>query len=357
MSNILYWIDDTHDVGKPPSLTEQKRLEKGLKVSLGIRTVKDRKQFDELLAQLNTTNGRNVAGVIMDYQLTGVGEKGLWAFGNTWAAEIRAVAASIPVIGISHEPEKKIPRLRLESFLAFFPRDVLMGLRPPFEDISALLGGYAMAYKAFEKQKGDKPSGVELLLDLVKPPKAVSDLIAAAIPTKLTGHWDKETPHMASRWLWHDFQGRPGFLFDDLALATYLGLNLHGIKFIHRKFQEARYAGAFASDQRTRWWVSSVREIAEKLIGERIVGPVSNARNELLKALRVTKSNRPKLLARAHPNQSLDFIPDCVAYSDDEVEEEDRVQALFKDTRVDPRDANPPFGFEPRRIYEPASRS
>jgi hypothetical protein len=87
------------------------------------------------------------------------------------------------------------------------------------------------------------------------------------------------------------------------------------------------------------------------------VGPISNARDELLKAARVAKGDRPKLLARAHPNQSLDLIPDCVAYSDDEVEEKDRIQALFKDTRVDPRDANPPFGFESRRIYEPAPRS
>ena len=357
MSKTLYWVDDTHDVGKPPSPAEQKRLEKGLGVSLEIRTVKNRKQFDELLAQLHSNKGKDVAGVIMDYQLTGVGEKGLWAYGNTWAAEVRGVAASIPVIGISHEPEKKIPRLRLESFLAFFPRDVLMGLHPPFEDLSALLSGYALAYAAFEKQKEDKPTGVELMLDLVKPPKAVFDLVAAAIPTKLTAHWDKETPHVASRWIWHEFQGRPGFLFDDLALATHLGLNLHAINLIHRKFQGARYAGAFASDQRARWWVASVREIAEKLIQQKIVGSVSNARDELLKALRVKKDDRPKLLSRAHPNQSLDFIPDCVAYSDDEVEEKDRIQALFKDTRVDPRDANPPFGFEPRRIYEPAPRS
>jgi len=357
MSKILYWIDDTHDVGKPPSPAERKRLEKGLGVSLGIRTVKDRKQFDELLAQLDSNKGKNVSGVIMDYQLTGVGEKGLWAFGNTWAAEIRAVAASIPVIGISHEPEKQIPRLRLESFVAFFPRDVLMGLHPPFNDLSALIIGYALAYGAFEKQNEGKPSGIELMIDLIKPPKPVSDLMAAAVPTKLTGGWDKETPHVASRWIWHELQGRPGFLFDELALATYLGLNFHAIRLIYRRFQGARYAGAFASDQRPRWWVSSVREIAEKLIGQKIVGPISNARDRLLKALRVANDDRSKLLARAHPNQSWEFIPDCVAYSDDEVEEKDRIQALFKDTRVDPRDANPPFGFEPRRIYEPAPRS
>jgi hypothetical protein len=356
MSKILYWIDDTHDVGKPPSPAEQKRLEKGLGVTLSIQQIQERKQFDGFLAQLAGDKGKNVAGVIMDYQLTKVGENGLWAFGNTWAAEVRAVAASIPVIGISHEPEKQIPRLRLKSFLAFFPRDVLMGLQPPFQNVSALLEGYAETYRTFETQKEDKPPGAELMIGLIKPPKAVRDLVGAAIPTELTGHWDKETPHVAGRWLWHDLQGRPGPLLDDLALATHLGLNLHALRLIHRKFEGARYTSAFASGQRARWWVAPVRELVEKIIGQKIFGPVSNARGDLLKALRVKKHDRPKMLARAHPNQSLDLIPDCVAYSDDEREEKDRIQALFKDTRVDPKDENPPFGFEPRRIFEPAPR-
>jgi len=353
MTKILYWIDDTHDVGKPPSPAEQRRLERGLKVTLSIQKIKERKQFDELLAKLDGDKGKNVAGVIMDYQLTKVGENGLWAFGNTWAAEVRAVAPSIPVLGISHEAEKLIPKLRLESFLAFFQRDVLMGLHPPFKKVSALLEGYTQACEAFAKQKEGKPAGQELMLDLIKPPRASRDLVGAVIPTKLTGHWDQETPHVAGRWLWHELQGRPGFLFDDLGLATHLGFNLHAFGLIYRKFDYARYTGAFACDERARWWVAPVRELVEKIIGQKIFGPVSNARNELLKAFRVAKNDRTKLVSRAHPNKSIDLIPDCVAFSDDEVEEKDRIQAMFDDTRVDPRDANPPFGFEPRRIFEP----
>ena len=57
------------------------------------------------------------------------------------------------------------------------------------------------------------------------------------------------------------------------------------------------------------------------------------------------------LLARAHGRKLSDEVPDCVAYRDDQREEDDRVQALFEDTHVDDRDANPPFGFEARRVF------
>src|SRR5689334_7592396 len=138
----LYWIDDTHDEGKPPNTAAQDRLEKGLRVKLKIAKIADRKQFDELLPSIVAEKTR---GVIMDYQLTKVGELGQMAFGTTWAAEIRAAHPTIPVIGISHERERDIPKLRLESFLAFFQRDQLLGAKPPISNIFALLNGYGQA--------------------------------------------------------------------------------------------------------------------------------------------------------------------------------------------------------------------
>jgi hypothetical protein len=111
----LYWIDDTHDQRKPPNAAAQKRLEKGLNVQLRIESIKDHEQFGKLLSNI----GKKTCGMIMDYQLTKAGEGGQMAYGNTWAAEVRAAYPSVPVIGISHERESDIPSLRLESFLAF----------------------------------------------------------------------------------------------------------------------------------------------------------------------------------------------------------------------------------------------
>jgi hypothetical protein len=343
---ILYWIDDTHDAGKPPNGPAQKRLEKGLKVQLSIKSIQNRAQFDAFLPVMDESK---TCGVIMDYQLTSVGENGQMAYGSTWAAEIRAAHPSIPVIGISHARSIDIPKLRLESFLAFFPRESLMGPEPPLDEISALLTGYSRVWLARSKQQ-DK-SGVSLMAELACPPTGVAELFTAAIPTGLRGPWDLETPHVAGRWLWHDLQGRPGFLFDDLGLATYLGLNLAGFHRVSSKFKEARYRGAFSSDGRPRWWVNAIRSIVEHAFARQIVGPISGAREALLAASRVPRREFAALLSRAHGSKHSREVPDCVAYRDDQREEGDRVQALLKDTYVDDRDANPPFGFEARRVF------
>jgi len=347
--NTLYWIDDTHDEGKPPDQRAKARIEKALKIKLLIATIGSRSQFGELLP---TIVQEKPLGVIMDYQLTKVSESGQTVFGSTWAAEIRAACPSIAMIGISHELEKNIPTLRLKNFLEFFPRGQLTGIEPRFDDLSALLKGYKRVFQAKTKEK-DK-SRIDLMKRLIRPPSSVAELVSSAIPSSLREPWDDETPHVASRWLWHELQGLPGFLFDELALATYLGLNLKGLNLskIRSKFDSARYKGEFASEARPRWWVASIRRICEQVINRQIIGPVANVRDKLLDIAEVAPVERNLLLSRAHGHRSTHDIPDCVAYRDDELEERDRVQAVFDETRVDERDLNMPFGFEARRIYK-----
>lgn len=343
----LYWIDDSHDNQRLPQRAVKRQLEMGLGVVLEPdRPINDRAEFTELLLGMNPKSTR---GVIMDYQLTDVGEKKQMAFGTTWAAEIRAKYPSIPVIGISHCLEKDIPKFQLESFLAFFPRNQLTDTNPRIDDLRSLLEGHRTAYRSFQK-KGQK-SGVDLMSDLLSPPAEILDLLRSAIPPPFRGKWDKETPHAAGRWIWHELQVRPGFLLDELGLATHLGLNLKGLDRISTKFAAARYQGVFASDGRPRWWVIMIRGIVEQIIEQQVVGPVSNTRLELLKCVGIKSSGQTVLLSRPHGRKTSDVAPDCVAYGDDEREDDYRVQALFEDTFVDDRDANPSFGFEPRRVY------
>lgn len=347
----LYWIDDTHDKSKPPNQAARRRLEAGLNVHLEVETISDREQFGKLLPAFVAAK---TCGVIMDYQLTKVGEDGQMAFGTTWASEIRAAHPAVPVIGISHERECDIPKFRLESFLAFFQRDKLMGLNPPLKDIDALLRGYASVCRTLKKQYGK--SGAELMANLINPPANVADLLKAAIPSALRGRWDEETPHVAGRWLWHEFQGLPGFLLDELGIATYLGFNLKGFDRVRSKCDTARYRGAFSSDERPRWWVGQVREVLRSVVTIPAGVPISGSREALLKSSGVKASERKTLLALPYGHRNSQEIPDSVAYKDDQRDESERVQALFNDTIVDERDVNSPFGFEARRVYAPRSR-
>lgn len=343
---ILYWIDDTHDDRNPPNKGAKLRLEQGLNVSLDVRSIGNRDQFDKFLP---TIDPKKTCGVIMDYQLSKVGENGQMAYGSTWAAEIRAAYNTVPVIGISHERPADIPVLRLESFLAFFPREELIGAKPPFKNIASLLKGYSQVCQSMVDMK--TKSGVERMAELISSPITIAEQVKAAIPTQLRGLWDAETPHVASRWIWHELQGRPGFLFDELGLATHLGLKTSGLARVIGKFDATRYRGTLASDDRPRWWVTGIRPIFEKIVGDKTIGPISDSRDKLLSAFRIPKSERATMLAVAYPRKSTSEIPDCVAYKDDEREENDRVQALGTETILDERDSNLPFGFEARRIY------
>jgi hypothetical protein len=350
MSKILYWIDDAHDKSRPLKDPTKRRLEAGLKVDLQVQRIDERKEFDDIL---HTIEAVKTCGVILDYQLTGVSQANELTFGNAWAAEIRAKAPSLPVIGVSHANLETIPKLRLEGFLEFYPRDELLGLHPPIVDLAALLTGYAATFQIYQKLDGK--SGVQVLRELVDPPKMSTELFENAIPMDLTGEGDEETPHVAGRWIWHELLGRQGLLFDDLGIATYLGLNRTGFSAIADRFKPAIYKSAFASAARPRWWVSGVRPIVEKILKHDVVGSVASFRGELLKTLKVPGSKHADYFSKAHARRDPKLIPDCVAYRDDGCKEKERIQALVEDTRLDPRDENMPFGFEARRIFKPAS--
>jgi len=344
----LYWIDDSHDNQRLPLTAVKRQLEEGLGVVLKPDgPINNRAEFTELLLEMNP---KSTSGVIMDYQLTKIGEKKQMAFGTTWATEIRAKYPSIPVVGISHCLEKDIPKFQLENFLAFFPRKQLTDPNPKIDDLRSLLKGHQDAYRAFEKQ--EQKSGVDVMIDLLSAPAGVIDWLRGAIPSPFRGNWDKETPHAAGRWIWHDLQGKPGFMLDELGLATHLGLNLNGLRRVCSKFDSARYRGAFASEGRPRWWASSIRHVFETRVGSGVVGPIANARDELLRSARIKLAERKPLLSRPYGRSDSHEIPDCVAYEPGEIDQDEfRVQALMEDTIVDERDANPPFGFQARRIF------
>jgi hypothetical protein len=49
---------------------------------------------------------------------------------------------------------------------------------------------------------------------------------------------------------------RPGLLYDELWVATYLGLREAGFRKVENWFRGARYSGVFANEDDPRWWAS-----------------------------------------------------------------------------------------------------
>ncbi len=67
------------------------------------------------------------------------------------------------------------------------------------------------------------------------------------------------SPHRIARWLLNVFMKRPGFLFDELEAATFVGLKESAFRDKASSiFASARYEGPFATDSKPLWWASAM---------------------------------------------------------------------------------------------------
>jgi hypothetical protein len=208
------------------------------------------------------------------------------------------------------------------------------------------------------KKKGSTKLGIHKMMELLAAPKESAEMLRVAIPTELRGTWDDETPHLATRWIWHDLHNRPGFLLDEIEVATCLGLTAAAFGELQSKapFMEARYRGVLACEDRPRWWTSLMRSTAERIVGERLIGPIAQSRDLLLKALKVPTAKRRSYIATPYGRKGSSFVPECVAFPDQSTKNENlrekRIPALLTDTIVDEEDANQPFGFQAPRHFK-----
>lgn len=349
----LYWIDDDHDQNsrRTPHGPSARAIKDGLGVDFEVKLFSAHEDYAEFIAKLPESK---TYGVLMDYKLTNVGARAGSEYGTTWAAQLRALKPSIPIVGVSLENEKEVPKFRMENFLAFFSRKVFLDGKPPLLELKALLEGYTAIWRA--RTRVSSTSGLDLMMKMVKAPEGAVELLRVSIPPALRGIWDDETSHAAARWIWHQFQGEPGFLFDELEAATFLGIKKEAFSEFAAAFANARYTGVLACEDRPRWWVCQMRAAAEKQIGQRLVGPVAQSRDKLLLSLGVDKTKTAGLFAKAYGRHGSDQPPECVAYRDQDSKNEgrhkERVPSLLKDTLIDEADANPPFGFQARRHFK-----
>ena len=354
----LYWIDDSYDKDshRIPKGGGKKSIERKLDVALEIKLLDGRSEYGEFIAKIVS---KTTYGVLMDYQLTNVGEGNKVEYGTTWAAQLRAHQPSIPIIGLSAGDENSIPKLRMQNFLAFYKRGDLLQASPSIVgELGSIFSGYREVWSKWKRSRSRSRGSLDLLMGLLKAPKAISDLLRMAIPTALRSNWDEESPHSASRWIWHQLQGRSGFLFDELEVATYLGISKEAFcEFAgNEHFVSARYVGVFSCDERPRWWVCEMARAVGAITGEQLVGPARQSRAELLSALNVPENKIEMMLAVPHGRRDSDQAPECVIFPDQDSKNsnafEKRVPALLQDSVIDEEDANPPIGFESKRHFK-----
>jgi hypothetical protein len=160
------------------------------------------------------------------------------------------------------------------------------------------------------------------------------------IPGEFKSPWDQGTPHAFARWIWHTLMGRPGFLYDWLEVSTLLGLKQEGLSKLTKLLSKCKYAGAFASASRPRWWVSKVRQQVREITKAKPTEPLWELGRKLV--------DDKNLFSKCHGASGRDIVPNVVAFSDGRLQK--RVQTRIEDTEPLSTDT-PPLGFEQRRVF------
>lgn len=204
--------------------------------------------------------------VILDHVLDKTTTKNpLFRKGSTIAEAIKEKWPFCPVVGITNVDNLQDIDLRTKgTYDALFP----------FQDFGKCIDRIVAIRKSFALVTRTKAKTARKLVQLLKPPEDDIERLVAALPDDLKEkeyYKDASVASRLHRWVNHLVE-RPGFLFDHLWAATFLGLNEIGFEKVASHFERARYQGVFVNDQERRWWSSRLTErlyrVCKPVVGE-----------------------------------------------------------------------------------------
>jgi hypothetical protein len=221
---------------------------------------------DDLNAQFRNVRQENLADVvseilqdaqpylvIVDHVLDKTTTKDpLLRRGSTIAEAIKEKWPACPVVGVTNADNVGDIDLRTQRTY-----DALL----PFVNFGRYVDQITSIASDFARVARKKLSSPRDLVDFLKPPAGEKDRLGAALPDDLKiSPADKSTASCLYRWI-NLLLNRPGFLYDQLWSATFLGLTPKGFEIVKHRFTSAEYAGIFANADAPRWWLSRLSEV------------------------------------------------------------------------------------------------
>jgi hypothetical protein len=243
-ANKIAWIDDN------PS-----RARTALELGAEFINVKDADLAGEVEHLLKGPQRRLV---ILDHILDKTTSTNpIFQRGSTIAEAIKEKWPACPVLGVTNAD--KVDKIDLRTKQAY--DDVL-----PFSDFSKYFDHIEVVAKDFARVTNATLRKPADLVALLKPPGEDEERLEAALPDDLQRSLrDTSVGSRTYRWVNH-LMRRPGFLYDDLWSATFLGVNDRGFTKIRDSFNRANYDGVFARDDDPRWWVSRLAQLLYKQV-------------------------------------------------------------------------------------------
>jgi hypothetical protein len=194
--------------------------------------------------------------IIIDHVLNNTETKNpLFQKGSTIAEAIKEQWPDVPVVGVTNADNvEKIDLRTKQTYDELFP---FVQFGKYIDQIDALKKGFITVGKLRAKSAKD-------VVGLLKPPKEDVERLVDALPEDLKKSFrDKSVPSRLYAWVRRLLE-RPGFLYDSLWAATFIGLNETGFQKVRRHFEKANYVGVFSSTDDPRWWSSQLSKLLYK---------------------------------------------------------------------------------------------
>lgn len=191
--------------------------------------------------------------VMLDHVLDNTSTKNpVFQTGSTIAEAIKEKWPACPVVGVTNVDN--VPDIDVRTKRIY---DALL----PFQDFSQYIDRIDAIKKGFAFVARTKARTAGKLVQLLKPPADEVERLVAALPDDLKKSF--RDPSVASRlyrWI-EGLMDRPGFLYNELWAATFLGLTELGFQKVAGRFKNAKYSGVFTRDDDPRWWSSRLSEL------------------------------------------------------------------------------------------------
>jgi hypothetical protein len=239
------WIDDEN----------REQAFKNMKSQLGIggKFINVTKQNVDYLTDVDTLKPDLI---LVDHNLTNSREK--MKKGSTIASFIRENHPEVAIACVTGQlSTQPIDNLEQLSYEAVFNVDEL---EKHYESMLSIA-------KSYRKLNSNKPTNTGELIALLKAPQDDKIKLEYIIPREIKENFkDRSLFQNMSHWIRNTLIARPGFLYDRLWTATYLGLTEKGFEKVEGIFKEAIYKGLFADKTKERWWKNRLIEILSKKV-------------------------------------------------------------------------------------------
>ena len=240
------WIDDN-----PYRRRMAQEIEDVTGIKVVFRNVKNKDLAQEIADLLKK---RKPGLVLIDHFLDVSRTDGFGiSHGSTIAETFREHWQGCPIIGIT--AAKKRPNVDHH-------KESIYDLLYSYTNFSGSIEYLPIIAEGFHSLSRSKIKNVDNIIRRLKAPKEEWNRIESVLPDDLKREFNDLTlPSRLFKWVRNPLIMRPGFLYDQLWVATLLGLRETGFEKVKELFSPALYYGIFASPTEPRWWASEIRRI------------------------------------------------------------------------------------------------